>query len=873
MPLVRATLATALPTVQQLVGELRKAVREAGAGGALDQVLQSLDALDAYGAHKSIEAEVVLTGRPSESEAKAIAAALGEGFPAEKLIAGASTPVTVDLPRPPLDLRAHVRPFGQRVAVRAGTPRPPLLVLVATQPPPFAGDDAAALERLLEDRPQVLLVGPPDADHVKAIEARVRALSWSCLKVDPAAEAGQSHQARLSAPPFDAFPDLFRAHAIAVALESLSDVLAMAVDQQQREIKVNKSVVQQKLARFGPQQKTPASPAADVTAEIKARTQRLAAEFERGAAERLQELLGQPVGSLARELEGLIQGLETLEQQPKSATIALRVPAEFEDKLNRTIRERVARHCAQDLVAMNDLFRMIGQDAERTLAQAGGPPVGAGFRFLTDERVRRMLDAYGAFQSGYKGEIPAKGFGDYFASVRKYSMFLVMGASMFGMSAMLRQYREVVFPVTLMLIAWGTYSVYTGAQRQRAETMEKELEAARTSMRADVKRILGELQKQWGTFLGQYLNEQVTGGLAELDAAVKDYQARRGGASDPEKDRLQRQVQGLEAAEKKLAGGAKTREALAASIGQVRGDMKGLMAAPARPAAPAAGLAAARAGAPAAARAAAAPAAAAAKPAGPSLAEAKAAAMADAKAKLEAMKASRAPAAAKPAKAEAEPAKAAVPPAASAAPAGSEAPPAAVVAPAPAAEAKPNAMDAFKAKMAALKAGKAAPEKAAASPSATPVDGPEAAAPAKAAEASAKPSALEAYKAKMAAMKAAKAAGAPAPAPAPEKPSAEAPGSAAAPAPPAAAPPAAAPPADAAPAAAAPAPPAPAPPPEAPAAAPAPAAAAAAPAPVPAPVPAPAPAPVDAAAVAPSDVDLDATIALPNMPRPDVERS
>src|SRR5688572_18612336 len=251
MPLVRATLATALPTVQQLVGELRKAVREAGAGGALDQVLQSLDALDAYAAHKAIEAEVVLTARPSEGEARAIAAALAEGFPPEKLIAGAASPVMVDVPRPPLDLRA-------------GTPRPPLLVLVAVQPAAFAGDDAAALERLLEDRPQVLLVGPPESDHVKAIEARVRALAWSCLKVDPSSEPGQSHQARLSAPPFDAFPDLFRAHAIAVALESLSDVLAMAVDQQQREIKVNKSLVQQKLARFGPQQKTPASPAADV---------------------------------------------------------------------------------------------------------------------------------------------------------------------------------------------------------------------------------------------------------------------------------------------------------------------------------------------------------------------------------------------------------------------------------------------------------------------------------------------------------------------------------------------------------------------------------------------------------------------------------
>jgi hypothetical protein len=48
MPLVRATLATALPTVQQLVGELRKAVREAGSAGALDEAAQSLDALDAY---------------------------------------------------------------------------------------------------------------------------------------------------------------------------------------------------------------------------------------------------------------------------------------------------------------------------------------------------------------------------------------------------------------------------------------------------------------------------------------------------------------------------------------------------------------------------------------------------------------------------------------------------------------------------------------------------------------------------------------------------------------------------------------------------------------------------------------------------------
>src|SRR6185503_313964 len=183
MPLVRATLATAPPTVQQLVGELRKTVRETGAAGS-DQMLQSLDALDAYCARKVLEAEVVLTATLSPEEARALADALAEGFPAVKLLEGARAPVTVDCPRAPLDLRAHVRPFAHRTAVRAGTPRPPLLVLVATQPPAFSPDDVAALERLLDDRPQVLLVGPPESEHVKELEGRVRALAWSCLKVD-----------------------------------------------------------------------------------------------------------------------------------------------------------------------------------------------------------------------------------------------------------------------------------------------------------------------------------------------------------------------------------------------------------------------------------------------------------------------------------------------------------------------------------------------------------------------------------------------------------------------------------------------------------------------------------------------------------------
>src|SRR5918995_1992289 len=121
MPLVRATLATALPTVQQLIGEVRKVVREAGSGGALDQVLAGLDALDAYCGRKLLDVDVVTTGPLSPQEAQAVAGGLAERFPADKLLRGVSEPIAVECPGAPLDPRAQVRPFSYRVASKVGT--------------------------------------------------------------------------------------------------------------------------------------------------------------------------------------------------------------------------------------------------------------------------------------------------------------------------------------------------------------------------------------------------------------------------------------------------------------------------------------------------------------------------------------------------------------------------------------------------------------------------------------------------------------------------------------------------------------------------------------------------------------------------------
>jgi hypothetical protein len=852
MALVRATQQTALPTVRQLVGDLKKLAREAASAPALDNLVASLDALDAHAGRKSLDVEVVLAGALTPEEAGLVAAWIGPGFQPSKLqIAPGEQPI-VDVPGPPLDLRVQVRHLGSRLAQKAGAARAPIAVLVTPRALALTQDEREQLDRAFDDRPQIVLLastrkapaaaappaapaegapsdaapaaetapaappaddGPPsesaaaapaappaptDEPWFKEVEAKAKATAWSTLAHKYVPDA--TLQTRLGSAPWDQLHDLFRAHGAVVGLDALSNVYDMVLEQVQDEMRVNKSVGQQKLAKLGGAKgagAAPASPTVDLLAELKTRTQRLAAEFERGASDRLQDLLGQPAGLLVRETEQALGSLQELQLEKKSKTMGARVPAAFEEKVNKLIRERVGRHCAGDLVALNDLFRLIGQEFERTLSQVQGPPIVVQFRYLTDERVRRMLDMYGIFQSPYKGEMPNPGFGEYFASVRKYSMVLVMGASMFGMSAMLRQYREITVPITVLLVAFGTYSVATATRQQRVENLETQLEAARVGMRTEIRRIITDLQKQWTGMLKEFLNDQISGAVAEVDAALKESQGKKaGGDANPERDRVARQLATIDAAEKRIGASGKAREAFVQSVAQIRGDLKGLMSGGgppgmARPGMPAAG-GAARPGMPAVPPRPGMPAVPG-RPAGG--ASAPNPALADARAKMEAMKAARAGGG------DAAPGAAAAGGAAAdfrARMAAGKAKPEAAAPAAPAAPAEPkvSAADAFKAKMAAMKAAKteggapaAAPPAASAPPAAAPAPPPAAAsetpaaspavapsvaaapaapAPAAAGQPAAEPkvSAADAFKAKMAAMKAAKAAPAAAEAPA-----------------------------------------------------------------------------------------------------------
>src|SRR6185369_17266734 len=151
MPLVRATLQTALPTVRTLIGDLKKLARETGSSPAIDTLAQNLDALDEYGSRKAIEVEVITTSPLEADEANRIATWLGVGVHPSHLQPAPGAVNVIDVPGPPLDLRLQVRAAGTRTAMRAGTPKPPVVVVVATRAQAIGPDEKTALERAFDD--------------------------------------------------------------------------------------------------------------------------------------------------------------------------------------------------------------------------------------------------------------------------------------------------------------------------------------------------------------------------------------------------------------------------------------------------------------------------------------------------------------------------------------------------------------------------------------------------------------------------------------------------------------------------------------------------------------------------------------------------
>jgi len=545
MAVLRVSATTVVQTVRQVTSELIRALNDAGTLSAVPPLARHVEQVEQFLRSEVLPVDV-RTPQPLDALPVSLRRLLADA-------AHASGPATTDL-------RLTCAGTASREAGEIGAP---VLVWFAD-----ADDGDVAPEALCQaaaDRPLVLLVGAPSG------WSRQLADECWCLDVLDADAPGPTLQERVGALALGQAKDALRAAAAAATLQTLVQVFRLAHEVELKAVRGRRLLVQP--ASAAPAVSTRAT--SDLLGDVRSRLQRHVTDLARGVEDRLADALA-PGGAIWRAVEEAMGAITVLDEEPRLRSCATRVGDEALAQWTRAVRDALAAHLEADLVAMRDLCRDLAVEIERAITAAGGPTVVVTFAHVEDARVRRILDQACVPSRAYQGELPRPGFFEYVMMARRYQMVLFMGMSVFGLS-FVRSYREVMVPMAIVLLTLGGINVWNTVTRERAERRARELEKAHELLRQEARRMLADAQRAWTSLVAQHLGDQVAVVTAQIEGPVRDAALRLAEETGRERQRVQRQVQGYENAERRLASAARNRDLLATNLSQLRGELRHLV--------------------------------------------------------------------------------------------------------------------------------------------------------------------------------------------------------------------------------------------------------------------------------------------------------
>jgi len=457
---------------------------------------------------------------------------------------------------------------------RSGTPRPPILIIAADGDEEPDASTRSAMLRASSDRPVVMFACRPAASWKTNFATEVQAAAWYMEIMDIDTLSATSIRKRWSASPWSGCTELLMAHSLANALDSQANVFGMALEGELRGLKAKRALAQQKATKF--QQRPGTSSATELMSDIRSRLQRHFNEFLQGANVRMQTFVAPQNGPIAQGLEEWLAGLSDLERATTSTSTIISLPPKAEEEVLRILHDQLFRYCTSDMIATKDFFGIVHRELDQLMSEVNVPAISWQFRVLDDQKALRILEGQIIFQRHYKGELPKKGFFEYFMSARRYLTVLFMIMSAIGFSRW-RSNPEFMIPTSILLLGIGSLVVARTVKRERIEGHERELEKAKEMIRVETRRMLTEVQRAWTALLDQYLAEQQQDCIIAMENRIREHFARATSETAEERQRVQRQMQGLDTSERRLMPLLKNKDAISNAIAQMRGEFRQLL--------------------------------------------------------------------------------------------------------------------------------------------------------------------------------------------------------------------------------------------------------------------------------------------------------
>lgn len=565
------TAGSALATVQQLVNDLQRALREVGPLPALRELSPDLTSLGTYCQGRGVDVDVAVSGDINEADAGLLSAWISPDL--EPAIVSGTTSRGTEV-RSLVDhgqTVIRVFPASRPPAQKAARPRAAVLVVVSAAP---GADIPTSVDDLVDDRPLVMIVRAAEdrAADAKLVN-RTPHRPWlaESAVLSSLAPGGLKRRIEMNGHDLGA---LLRTYAALYGVETAAEAHKLVVEQEMRTIRVKRATAQQKTAKL----QLGGTNLAEVVADIRVRIQRTLADFEKSVQEGVAELFLPQIGSLSREVETRLSGIDDLQRTTGEKSIQLRLLPNDEADVLRLIGTGIRNRANSDLRSFRDVLELISNDVDRTLAAAGAPPVTLRHSQVPDSRVNRVLDSAVRFDRSYRGELPKEGLQEYLQQARKYQGLLLTIASATGASV-IPGVRKYTAALSVILLGFGIISVRRSLPRERAENLERELDKARDLMRAEAKRIFSEAERGWTSAISDALRDEQATVLLQFEAAVREGQSRRNTEMTEERGRVQRAMEGLQHAEGQLSVSARTRDGVLNAGAQLRGALRQLIAA------------------------------------------------------------------------------------------------------------------------------------------------------------------------------------------------------------------------------------------------------------------------------------------------------
>lgn len=196
-------------------------------------------------------------------------------------------------------------------------------------------------------------------------------------------------------------------------------------------------------------------------------------------------------GTLTIQLEQYISEMTTLDESKTSKNFVYTIPEKTRVYILENIRFACRDIADSSASLKTNLLEIIHNEMLEILSSYGvNNTLDDAFRFesLATESIIQQVNYS---DKKYEGTLNKKKPMEYVMGARMYYMMLFMILSMLGATSVIRgaDFKKYFTPILIILVGFGGYQIYMTRQKEKEETMSKNLENAQEHLRQELSRL------------------------------------------------------------------------------------------------------------------------------------------------------------------------------------------------------------------------------------------------------------------------------------------------------------------------------------------------------------------------------------------------